>query len=291
MPENAFFLLVAAMFAVGALGLWQRQAGRERQLAAFANANGLHYSLRDPFGVDGLPFEAVTEGVHLAQQRRKPARAMWGEWRRMPLLSFEMHLGEPAGNPLFRLFSEMGPPEEHRSVVVSTFPVTAPHLIIQRLDRSMPYRAPEMRADDVGFESDEFERAFRVRCVDHRFAFAVIDARMMAWLLDTPGDWSFEVNGSRSLGCSPLRETAKLEPLFGALAEFRSRVPPVVTSSYPPAPGGGLAVLTSPSHPTEPRQRRGLSISAAFWRIVTGVAIILMVLAVIISQADWSNMP
>ena len=290
MPDNTFFLLVAVMFAVGAVGLWQRQAGRERQLAAFANANGLRYSLRDRFGVGGLPFEAVTEGVHLAQQRRKPARVMWGEWRRMPLLSFEMHLGEPGGNPLFRLFSDMGPPEEHRSFAVSTFPVKAAHLIIQRLDRSMPYRAPEMRADDVGFESDEFERAFRVRCSDHRFAFAVIDARMMAWLLDTPGDWSFEVNGSRSLCYSGLRETAQLEALFGALADFRSRVPSVVASSYPPAPDGGVSVLLAPSHPTEPRQRHGVSLGGVFWWIVTWVIIILMVLVVYIA-ANWRDLP
>ena len=292
-PANSslFFGLAAALFASAYVWLWWRFSERERQIIAFAAANRLRYSVPDPFGLDKLPFAAVTEGAHLLEQRRKPARVMWGDWRGMPLVSFEMRVGEPAGNTLFRVFSESGKPEEHRSIAVSTFPVNAPHLIIKRLDRSMPYRAPEMRADDVGFESDEFERAFRVRCADHRFAFTVIDAAMMAWLLDTPGDWSFEVNGSRVLAASRYREPSELEALFGALRDFRSRVPSIVLGAYAPAPAAGLAALTGPSHPGEPRQRRSFSWSAAFWRTVVLVFVVLMLLAVVISLADWSNMP
>jgi len=43
-----------------------------------------------------------------------------------------------------------------------------------------------MRAEDIDFESDEFSRAFHVKSEDKKYAYDVIHARMMQFLLDAP---------------------------------------------------------------------------------------------------------
>jgi hypothetical protein len=42
---------------------------------------------------------------------------------------------------------------------------------------------------EVTLESETFNRSFTVRSADPRFASALLDARMMAWLLDRSGEW------------------------------------------------------------------------------------------------------
>ena len=39
--------------------------------------------------------------------------------------------------------------------------------------------------EDINFESEEFSRAFFVKCPEKKFAYDVIDPRMMQFLLDT----------------------------------------------------------------------------------------------------------
>lgn len=55
----------------------------------------------------------------------------------------------------------------------------------------MALRASGLR--DIEFESEEFNRAFTVKCDDRRFANALIDGRMMAWLLEDRSRWGFEM--------------------------------------------------------------------------------------------------
>jgi hypothetical protein len=48
--------------------------------------------------------------------------------------------------------------------------------------------------EDIDFENHEFSRRFLVKCPDRKFAYAVISARMMAYLLAHPG-YRFEMRG------------------------------------------------------------------------------------------------
>ena len=41
--------------------------------------------------------------------------------------------------------------------------------------------------NDVEFEYDDFNRRFRVKCNEQKFAFALLDGEMMQWLLDPTG--------------------------------------------------------------------------------------------------------
>jgi len=57
---------------------------------------------------------------------------------------------------------------------------------------------------DIAFESEEFNRSFEVRCDDDRFANAVLDAQMIAWLLDLEGQRGFESMDGMLLGYTPI---------------------------------------------------------------------------------------
>ena len=91
--------------------------------------------------------------------------------------------------------------------------------------------ADHLGFEDIQFESDQFNRDFRVKGRDHKFATDLVDARMMQWLLGTPG-WSFELTGPYLLCyCGRLKPTA-LIPLLGTLEQFRDHIPRVVYDLY-----------------------------------------------------------
>lgn len=73
-------------------------------------------------------------------------------------------------------------------------------------------------AGDINFESDEFSRRYWVKSPDRRFAYDVIDARTMQYLLDNQG-WHWEWNGDTLIvhRKGKLRPGAARKPLNKAL--------------------------------------------------------------------------
>ena len=83
---------------------------------------------------------------------------------------------------------------------------------------------------DLETESGAFNRRFEVRAADRRFANALLDQRMMAWLLEQPVEVGFEIAAGRLL-VFRARVTTSLDDVALALefAEgFEQRVPSVV---------------------------------------------------------------
>lgn len=83
---------------------------------------------------------------------------------------------------------------------------------------------------DLRTESEEFNRRFDVRAADRRFANALLDQRMMAWLLEQAPDSGFEIVDGR-LMVFRARVTASLDDVARALEladGFSQRVPSVV---------------------------------------------------------------
>ena len=88
---------------------------------------------------------------------------------------------------------------------------------------------------DVEFEYDDFNRRFRVKCNEQKFAFALLDGQMMQWLLETDTFESLEVVGPWVLLAGTRLEPTRWLDLGAWLDEFQARVPPVVYTTYPPA--------------------------------------------------------
>lgn len=66
---------------------------------------------------------------------------------------------------------------------------------------------------DIEFEHEEFNRRFHVRAEDREFAYKLLDARMMQYLLSTPGGMCVEVVGGSALLWEPWRD-ARLRDAF-----------------------------------------------------------------------------
>jgi hypothetical protein len=86
---------------------------------------------------------------------------------------------------------------------------------------------------DQDLESERFNRAFDVRASDRRFASALLDARMMEWLLAQAPGVGFEVLGGRLMVFEPRMRTSvdDVARALGRYDAFLDRVPGVVSSS------------------------------------------------------------
>lgn len=86
--------------------------------------------------------------------------------------------------------------------------------------------------DDVQFELEDFNRAFNVKSSDARFANALVDQRMMRWLMTSPRGVAFEASGPWVLVWRHRVRPGEIPGLFGTLKGFCDRIPRVVFDLY-----------------------------------------------------------
>lgn len=121
------------------------------------------------------------------------------------------------------------------SCVLAPTPFFAPHLRIE--PEGMMSAIGRMGGiRDIEVESPEFNRLYRVRCDDERFAITLLDHQMIAWMLDATsgrGAVHFEFGGSWML--ASIRKMS-FEELFG-FHDWASwavdHTPSVLPSLYP----------------------------------------------------------
>ena len=84
-------------------------------------------------------------------------------------------------------------------------------------------------AEDIDFESAEFSRRFFVSANDRKWAYDVIHARMMEFLLAAPAGWSLEM-GSREVAAyrAGRAEPSTYEEAIALLEGVRDRIPEYV---------------------------------------------------------------
>jgi hypothetical protein len=221
-------ILLVIGFAVLAVALiylgWRAARRRREALFQLATRLGLAYSIEDPFDTTSLPFNLFGQG-----DRRGAENVIHGE----------------VGGMRVRLFDYWYEVTEHNSdgpdttstyrfsCALAEIEADCPHLVIDK-EGVLSRLARHVGVHDIEFESEEFNRAFKIASADRRFAFAFIDAGMMAWLLDEGGVARFEVVGPLALCYVDLVKPAEYENLLEVLRRFRSHVPSVVSSLYPP---------------------------------------------------------
>ena len=223
--------MIAALIALGAVGVvvfaaaqWSRRRARREGLLLAATRMGLEYSRTDPFGLVDLPFDLFARG-----DGRGVENLVWGDYRGDDVKFFDYW---------YYVESRSG---QHRSRTYHRFtcglgrlPIDAAHTTIA--PRTFANRiADAVRSDDVAFESDEFNRSFSVRSADRRFSYALIDPRMMNWLMSTAAAYRFELIGPLVLVTARPLEPDDLAKLAWWLHGFREHVPAVAASLYPQA--------------------------------------------------------
>lgn len=220
--DPLFFLIFAAALAF-AFVQWQRKQKRREAIHVWAVQNGLSYSAEDTFGIP----ERFEFGLFSKGDGRGCDNVLRGQWRGLPVTVadywyYDIH-HDPDG-PDTKHYS-------HFSIVIAEIEAWLPRVSIER-ENPLTWLADKVGFRDIDFESEDFNRQFNVKSPDREFAFKLVDARMMQWLLDVAGQVCVEVNGAHVLMWSkPVPAEGMGELLYSAKG-FVENVPRLVWAEY-----------------------------------------------------------
>jgi hypothetical protein len=225
-------IFVVGLLVILGVVAWRFYAKTRRReaMAAFALRYGFDFYAQDPFGLVDWPFRLFTAG-----DGRGCENVLDGRWQGLPVKAADYWYYTESTDSQGR----RGRSYHRFSVAVAELGADMPPVSIQR-ENVLTRLAEHVGLRDVQFESERFNREFRVRAGDREFAFRLVDARMMQWLLTMGGGFEFEVSGPRLLvSCRP-RGPEELVPLLGMAKGFDDHVPRLVWTEYGKGPPTSL---------------------------------------------------
>ena len=223
MSQGLLFALVAIAivlaFTLSAYFYYQREAG----FARVATSLGLGFSERDTSSVRGLDFPLFHQG-----SGTESGNLVSGTLQGAAVAAFDFAYWTET-----RDAKGMAHRQYHRFLcAVTDLPASCARLSIEHRGL-VGQLAGALGIDGVQFESDTFDRAYRVTCDDRRFASALVDPAMIAWLLDAPSQVIFQTAGPHLLVASEDRRPEAIPGLLHALLDFRAHIPAFVATEYP----------------------------------------------------------
>jgi hypothetical protein len=217
-----FVLIVVAVIAFGAVGYYLK-AKRREAFRHFAARHGLEYAAHDPFDLVGWPFDLFGRG-----DGRGIDNLVWGRWEGEPIHAFDYWYYAESTDSKGRRHRSY----KHFSCVLVEVAASFPHLEVGR-EGVFTRLADHLGMEDIEFESPEFNRRYNVKAANGRFAYELLDARMLQWLVSFDQGLSFEVLGNRILAYRGRAKPTELVPLIGTARMFRDRIPRVALNLYP----------------------------------------------------------
>jgi hypothetical protein len=219
--------LVGLFLLIGALALYEHR--RKRSVAELGTSLGFRPAPDPILGTD-LPFGLFrTTGGGSSFDS-----VMEGTWEGMEVTLFDYtYVPDTTGKKI---------PHEYSCAVTDVSLAAPSSLAIRRSGKIMAKIFGE-EIPDVVIGHEEFDKTFRVNCLDERFARTLVDASLAAWLLaqvaGSRRTLGFEVSGSRLLCYSIRLRPSYLPTLMASLKGFRDRIPHEAIVHYPPTPGPG----------------------------------------------------
>jgi hypothetical protein len=219
-------VVIVGLAVVGALAYRQYRKRQERiqEVAALAQRVGFTFSLKDVDHVVDMPFALFSKG-----DKRGVELVLSGEHAGVPMRLFD-----------YWYYDESSDSQGNRSRTyhrftcgIITVAAACPRLRIGH-ENLMTRLGSHLGVHDVLFEYDDFNRRFRVKCDDQKFAFSLLDGKMMQWLLDTDTFEIVEVDGPWVLLAGEKIDPSRWLELGSWLEQFHRQIPPVVFSTYPP---------------------------------------------------------
>jgi hypothetical protein len=209
-------LVVGALAAFSAFRLlrWPSAALFRRR----ASGLGLLLSTGDEVELDGLPFALFgsdRSDIDFANVAR-------GERGGSTILVFDCR----------RAAGEWLEAPRWHSCAAAMVPARFADVLVEPVHDRMPL-AERAGLHPVTFESQEFNRAFRVWAADRWCASAVVDERMMAWLLDAKPRYGLEVSDRYLMVFRPERRSADLAERIDLLFRARGHLSRAARSLYP----------------------------------------------------------
>ena len=236
-PTLAPFFAPFILFGVIAIMLivWAIRSARKRREELFALAVKLNltFSQRDPFDIPAL-YDACdwfSQG-----HDHEASNVIYGRLGAYQVKAFDYTYETDSTDS----DSHASHNKHHFSCVILDTDAACPSLII-RPEGFFDRVAGAVGFEDVDFESDEFSRKFYVKSVDKKFAYDVIHARTMEFLLANPG-WSLQLLGRSLIVVAGSFSTFKPEKFEQALTfaqEFLGLFPDYLKRELQ-RPKGGL---------------------------------------------------
>jgi hypothetical protein len=167
-------IVVVAAIILGAAA----SAKRRKLLAEWASANGLSYSRAKERGWD----DRYSGFKHLQSGSNRYAHnIIRGTWKERSIAAFDYHYETHSRDSKGRRQTH----NHHFSAVILSSDLPLKPLFI-RPEGFFDKITEFFGYDDIDFESAEFSRKFYVKAQDRRWAYDVLHARAMQFLLDGP---------------------------------------------------------------------------------------------------------
>jgi hypothetical protein len=227
-PSSMEWLFLALVIAVALAYTWwrsRRRAARQRHLMLLCDRAGLDFApvdLRDDTA--WLPFPIFGATRHGTEN----------------VVSDPNEVGVYAFDVWYQEQTTEGSVGERRRLTCAVVPFRSSCPRLRVTPRGVSDDLSLAFGQEVHLELDAFERRFRVETDDSRFAFALLDQRLMEALLALPDDVTAEVREDTLLLSAPLLPAEQVLVLFDTAVEIRRRIPRVISSLYPPRPVRGV---------------------------------------------------
>jgi hypothetical protein len=225
--ERAVFATLALYVGGIALVTLYRKFSRRSAVEREARRLGLSFSRRDPFRVLDADFHPFLRFGKLPGTQRVE-NVVWGVRDGREVRAFDYR--RPAED------------EIRYSCAMVRIPDGWPSLLVRR-HGPLDVARNAAGLQRIEFELDEFNRRFEVRSDDRRLASAVIDQRMIGWLLESDPALGFQLQDGWLLAWMPQLPPDELERTLTTVEGFHERIPRAVWSLYgdgsPARPGLG----------------------------------------------------
>lgn len=195
---------------------------RRQSLRAFVGRFGFHYSESDPFGLLEYGFQLLRRG-----DDRGCENVVWGRWKDLDFKAADYWYYEESTDSEGNTSRDYS----HFSIVMVDVECFLPNLSIAR-ENLLTRFADHLGFHDIDFEYEEFNRAFQVKAENRKFAYELIDPRVMEWLLSIDHRLAFEVHAGAFLVYARRMKPEELLTLIGTAKEFRDRIPRLVWTEY-----------------------------------------------------------
>ena len=214
--ERAVFVTLALYVGGIALVTLYRKFSRRSAVEREARRLGLSFSRRDPFRVLDADFHPFLRFGKLPGTQRVE-NVVWGVRDGREVRAFDYR--RPAED------------EIRYSCAMVRIPDGWPSLLVRR-HGPLDVARNAAGLQRIEFELDEFNRRFEVRSDDRRLASAVIDQRMIGWLLESDPALGFQLQDGWLLAWMPQLPPDELERTLTTVEGFHERIPRAVWSLY-----------------------------------------------------------
>lgn len=223
MGAGLFVVILIVVIGV-AIVQWQAKQKRREDIHAWAVRQGLTYSAEDTVG---LPERFSQFGLLNRGEGRGCENVLAGTWKGLPIIEADYWYYTTSRDSEGRTSRSY----THHSIVIVELAAWLPGVTMER-ENLFTRLADHIGMRDIEFELEEFNRRFNVKCKDREFAYKLLDARMMEYLLGKAGDVCVEVEGGHALVWSGKVKPDEIMRLLYRAKGFVDNVPRLVWNEY-----------------------------------------------------------